>query len=496
LLNLIKISNIENSVLKIVNLIFLIFILLNFNRLYAHPYTLEWNFIELSNYFYGKNLFFDIEKYKIWQANTTFYSLIISIFYFITNDNLIIYARCLNIFILYLCIIQTFKNLNKNLLIPGILVLVLIIFNPIYNVYIFRIYPDILSICLFYLSLLFFWNKKTVNTYLFFSISTLIKPVVIIFSFIFLIKNFKDGKKFYENLAQVGLIILFSLLIYGMYVLFFEKTIFSNKVGSSYLNFNIYNSLNNFFRYFIYSFLLLGPLNLILFFKILNYKKNFDIIIVAAILTLVVFYFLKININYGELEFGFINSILGKKIWVLNIIILFMCNFYICFNIKNYNENSLIFFIFIFSLIILSFLIYRPAQRYIMYTYPLFIFYLIIFLEIKKININFLLICFTISFYLAVNFTQFYIQKQKTLIYDDIIKEIIDRNIIDETYPEILTGSHGFYFENFIRKVRNTEDKSSYKYIIISSKKCGDNNIISKKLKIFTYSYHICLTKK
>lgn len=496
MLNLIKISNIENSVLKIVNLIFLIFILLNFNRLYAHPYTLEWNFIELSNYFYGKNLFFDIEKYKIWQANTTFYSLIISIFYFITNDNLIIYARCLNIFILYLCIIQTFKNLNKNLLIPGILVLVLIIFNPIYNVYIFRIYPDILSICLFYLSLLFFWNKKTVNTYLFFSISTLIKPVVIIFSFIFLIKNFKDGKKFYENLAQVGLIILFSLLIYGMYVLFFEKTIFSNKVGSSYLNFNIYNSLNNFFRYFIYSFLLLGPLNLILFFKILNYKKNFDIIIVAAILTLVVFYFLKININYGELEFGFINSILGKKIWVLNIIILFMCNFYICFNIKNYNENSLIFFIFIFSLIILSFLIYRPAQRYIMYTYPLFIFYLIIFLEIKKININFLLICFTISFYLAVNFTQFYIQKQKTLIYDDIIKEIIDRNIIDETYPEILTGSHGFYFENFIRKVRNTEDKSSYKYIIISSKKCGDNNIISKKLKIFTYSYHICLTKK
>lgn len=55
MLNLIKISNIENSVLKIVNLIFLIFILLNFNRLYAHPYTLEWNFIELSNYFYGKN---------------------------------------------------------------------------------------------------------------------------------------------------------------------------------------------------------------------------------------------------------------------------------------------------------------------------------------------------------------------------------------------------------------------------------------------------------
>jgi hypothetical protein len=484
----------STSIISILpTIIFLFFILLNFNRLYSSPYTLEWNFIELSNYFSGKNLFFDIEKYKIWQANTTFYSLFISIFQFIPGDNFIFYARCLNLLVLYICIIKIFKNLNLNLFIPAAIILILIIFNPVYNIYFFRIYPDILSVCFFYLSLISFWEKKKLNTYLFFTISLLIKPVVIFFVIIFFINSNKINRILYENLVQVIQVVFFSLLIYSLYIFFFEKTIFSNNVGSSYLNFDLYNSLNNFFRYFIYSFLLLGPLSIIFFLKVLNLKKNFYIIILSLIITVIIFSYFKISSDYGELEYGFLTSILGTKINILNIIMLFMCIFLISFNIKNFNQYSFIFFMFLLSLIILSFFIYRPAQRYILYAYPLFVTYTYFFLiNSKKSKLNLLFLLSTFFFYLIINFSQFYIQKQKTLIIDDLVQEIKDKNYINYTYPGIVAGSHGFHFDDFIKRVKNTEDNIGYKYAILSQD-CTERSLIVKQFKIFFYSYSVCL---
>ena len=475
------------------SIIFLFFILLNFNRLYSHPYTLEWNFIELSNYFSGKNLFFNIEKYKVWQANTTFYPLFISIFQLIPGDNFIFYARCLNLLVLYICIIKIFKNLNLNLFIPGTIILTLIIFNPLYNVYFFRIYPDILSVSFFYLSLVSFWEKKKFNTFLFFVISLLIKPVVILFAIIFFVNSTKINIILYKNLVQIIVLVFFSLLIYSLYIFFFEKIIFSNRVGLSYLKFDIYNSLNSFFRYFIYSFVLLGPLNIIFFIKVFNLKKNLKLILYSGIMTVFIFSYFKINLDYGELEYGFLSSILGTKVNILNIIMLFMCIFLILFNIKNFNQYSFIFFMFLLSIIILSFLIYRPAQRYIMYAYPLFIVYIYFFLENSNKNkLNLLFLLSTFIFYLIINVSQFYIQKQKTLIIGDLVQEIKSKNYIKHTYPGIVAGSHGFYFEDFIKKVENTEDNSRYKYVILSQD-CGERSLIVKQFKIYFYSYSVCL---
>ena len=79
--NNIQKSNIKNSYFFIFFLF--IFFLINFTRLYSGTYNLEWYFIELSKYFNNDNYFFDIFLFKQNQANTTFYSLILSLFNFL-----------------------------------------------------------------------------------------------------------------------------------------------------------------------------------------------------------------------------------------------------------------------------------------------------------------------------------------------------------------------------------------------------------------------------
>ena len=152
--------NFVSSNIQIISLLFFVFIIINCLRLYVHPYTLEWNFIELSNYFVGTNNFFDISKFKVWQANTTFYSLIISIFNFVPEKFFLFLARCLNLLLLYFCILHIAKNFSENFKLSFLIIVSLIILNPVYNTYIFRIYPDILSACCFYLALSFYYQKK------------------------------------------------------------------------------------------------------------------------------------------------------------------------------------------------------------------------------------------------------------------------------------------------------------------------------------------------
>jgi hypothetical protein len=148
---------------------------------------------------------------------------------------------------------------------------------------------------------------------------------------------------------------------------------------------------------------------------------------------------------------------------------------------------------FLLSLIILSFFIYRPAQRYILYAYPLFVTYTYFFLiNSKKSKLNLLFLLSTFFFYLIINFSQFYIQKQKTLIIDDLVQEIKDKNYINYTYPGIVAGSHGFHFDDFIKRVKNTEDNIGYKYAILSQD-CTERSLIVKQFKIFFYSYSVCL---
>ena len=495
--------NFVSSNIQIISLLFFVFIIINCLRLYVHPYTLEWNFIELSNYFVGTNNFFDISKFKVWQANTTFYSLIISIFNFVPEKFFLFLARCLNLLLLYFCILHIAKNFSENFKLSFLIIVSLIILNPVYNTYIFRIYPDILSACCFYLALSFYYQKKMFQTYSFFLISVLIKPVAIIFSFMFLLANYKKlkfNKKTFIQFANVSFLVFFSLSIYLLFIFGFEKIIFSNKVGSSYLDFNIYNSMTNFFRYLIYSFLLLGPFNLILFFMIIkkiNFKNNFFLILLSFFFSSIIVTFFNINSSYGELNLGFINSIIGKKINFINIIILFFANLTIFLSYHNFKKYRFILLLFLFSLLILSIFIHRPAQRYIMYIYPIFVLYVTLLIDFKKksfIKISF--ISLTILFYLTVNFLQFYVQQQKIIVFEELFLEIKNKKLVNDTYPGILAGSHGHYFYNYLMKVHNTEDHGSYKYKITTSNNCNNkNSLILKNLNSSFYNFKVCLNK-
>ena len=73
-----------------------------------------------------------------------------------------------------------------------------------------------------------------------------------------------------------------------------------------------------------------------------------------------------------------------------------------------------------------------------------------------------------------------------------MVQDIKSKNYIKNTYPGIVAGSHGFYFEDFIKKVENTEDNSRYKYVILSQD-CGERSLIVKQFKIYFYSLSVCL---
>lgn len=489
---------------RITLFILLFFIFINFPRLWMDFYTLEWNFIELANFFNQKNDYFSIERYKIWQANNIVYPKILSLLNFDLSDRIFIFiCRTLNLFLVIFCIFRFLKSKFIDERVKQLIIFSLI-FLPILNVYIFRIYPDLISVSFFYLTILSLIEKKLFQFSIFFLISIFIKPIAIIFSPVLLFLsfdwNYKNLNKLYfsKDIIKTSSIIFFLVFLYFFYLIFYEKIIFSNQVGSSYLNFDVFNSINNFFRYFIYILIILFPFVINTFITIYRdvlimklYKVLFSSLALAGALSLAI----NLNSGYGELNFGYIDnyfqnySFLISFFLVFNIFLLF---FYSLFQLGF--QKSKFLYLFIFSLLILSIFIYRPAQRYFLYFLPFFYYFIFNNFKISHFIKEKFFLYFCLFAYSLVSLGQLYVQYEKTIVNGEVVNFLSQENMIDTTYPGDIRGSHGHLFLNYLKNVKNTELKEDTIYsVTVNSCKKDDLFFVSKTI-LFS-NYQICVKK-
>ena len=84
-------------------IVFIFFILINLARFNFEPFNLEWYFTEYAKYFHDDNYYFTKDIYRENQANTSFYSFLISIalWFNLTDSNLMLVLRIFNIVFLF-----------------------------------------------------------------------------------------------------------------------------------------------------------------------------------------------------------------------------------------------------------------------------------------------------------------------------------------------------------------------------------------------------------
>ena len=492
--NNIQKSNIKNSYFFIFFLFF--FFLINFTRLYSGTYNLEWYFIELSKYFNNDNYFFDIFLFKQNQANTTFYSLILSLFNFLapTYEAKTVLFRFINfipLIVLFFFIYTKNKiNYEKNTQI-----LLLIMFCPIVTVYSFRIYPDFLSATLTWISLIALINKNTNISIITFVLSFLIKPVSIIVFPIFILFFFK---KFKEN--RIKLIFkyaFFTIITYIIYFLYNEKIIFGSYYESTYLKLDLLGALSNFFRYYNYIVLLCMP---IISYPIVNYLKNenftfkklYKLLTLTTLLTAaysIYFY------NNGEMNYGYIDKLIKNQylLYLINFIsILAGIVFFIIF-IKN-KKYKMLFLTFLGCLLFLSILITRPTQRYLIYLLPILFFLIIELYKDKQKYIKISLILYILLFSI-ISYGQKLVQ-QKTLDSTDVIMTYLtEKKLIEDTHPGQIYHSRGYLFEKYLLNEIKLKNQLSYYYQITDCKN-DSNHMIMKKISIYNINIKkLCLIK-
>ena len=306
---------------------------------------------------FDKNYYFDIHLFKQNQANTTFYSLLASVVnnFLISFKEKLIFFRILNILIFFILLYFFYKTIKISLEEKS-QILSLILFCPIITIYAFRIYPDFISICISWLSIIFLLNEKKKISILLFCLSFLLKPVaIVIFPFLIFVifKKFKYKKKF-ENYLLIFYYIFFLLVTYTLYFFLFEQIIFNEYYKTTYYNFNFYNTFLNFFYYYNYSILLIFPfiIYLLIFFFIKN-KISISEILYLTIIALLLSSFLKFHLfNNGEMNYGYINKLL-INIYIVYFLIftntfLGIFLFYIFYKEKKIKIVFLVFFICLF----------------------------------------------------------------------------------------------------------------------------------------------------
>jgi hypothetical protein len=477
-----------------------LFLILNAKRLTLGITNFEWTFFELANYFNNNNNIFDISLFKSIQANSTFYSLILcglkkitAIFYIEKNNLLIVYRGATILFLFYLLYkIHISQILNKN---EKYILTFLILFIPSYSIYYYKIYPDALSFIFSYLSILqLLENKKKITLpVIFYSISILLKPVAIILYPLFILIMHK--KKF--NLL---LFLLLTILPYIIYMILFEKIIFSGPMSSIYYNFGLTNVFVNFFRYISYSFTILGPTLIYVVYLILKNKKKINLIpkiIIFSLLSLLISLFLKSYSDQGEMNFGPFDSILTEKfIFFTNFCIIFLIFFFFYevffFSSKRNKILSILFFLLV---LILSILIFRPTQRYLIYILPI-IFYLISNILIKNISIKKLIVLLAVNFvyYSTINEFQYYVQKKKEILQNEIILYLNINNILNKSNPDTILHSNGLYFLNYIKNKKDFT-YSKLEYTIKEGCLAEQGTIKRFNTKILHKDYCIYITK-
>jgi len=473
--------------INLIILIYLFYIFFNFTSLFSDTHNLEWVFIELGKYYKDKAYYFDFIKFENYQANTFFYSKLLSfiIHDFLFNYDYVAFLRLINFIFLSSLFYLILKNDDSDYKLS--LIFLIFIFNPIFNTYMFRIYPDVLSIISAFFSLILLQKSskiKKIFSIILVAISFLLKPISIILSPIFLYAIFNKG----ENRNKFILLVFFSLSIFLslLILIFFQEKIITGSINSAYLKFDYKQSIYNFFSYLNYISLILLPLTIYYLINS-NLKTNFFF----YLLSIINFFVIKNFYNdMGEMNYGFLSIIFDKILFFDEIILITNCVLTSILLIKllDRKNDRTIFYLCLISIFMLSILIYRPAQRYILYILPFIIYYAFYkseFVKIKKFNYVF----FSFIIYFSIlntglKFNQFLNNKA----YSNIIVFLEKENILKETDPGILFHSKGYLFKDYILN----KNFKQLKYVVDV---CNLNpRVYVYKVKIFEYTLKkICI---
>ena len=465
--------------------IFAFFFHLLFIKFY--PVNFEFSFSEGAKYLYD----FDtkvIDNYFFNQANTFVFSVIIGLVdKVLFIDDTLISARLLSAtsYLFFgLGFIKIFKFYKIKLSITFFILYFLL--NPLIWTYGHRGIPDLFATSLaFYTfsNFLFLKNSQSIKNYSNFfllGISISIKPFCIIYlALIFLIELNRSILLVIKNYfllfftSSLIPILYFSLIKinFGFYLI---PDKFSTEV--SFLKGGFFN---NFFGYLIILSLFILPLSFKK--KFINFK-NF-LIVIFILFPLSFFLGSVIHSPQAELNFGFLNNLVGNQpIFLIGVVSLLIFCLYVYDYLKvNYPSKNranidfliiVIFYIFILSLT-------RPSQRYLITILPLIMIFFLTnsnYLKNKMIFIpvGLLYICFNII--LSVNF---YLNSS---INENIIKHLLKKDILKKTIPgPLYPHSYHYFFSE--------EDKF---YVITTDPK---NHIKKFKKNIFFLEKKFYLSK-
>lgn len=152
--------------------------------------------------------------------------------------------------------------------------------------------------------------------------------------------------------------------------------------------------------------------------------------------------------------------------------------------------------------IALSFIIYRPAQRYLLYVLPFLILSSAQMLKNYEKNIRGKLtksiLFLSLIYFSVINIGQALIQKKKYQINNEFYKEIVASKLINIVHPGAIEHSHGIYFENYLTNKKELFDYSKFIYVI-KDEGCPNSvsNLPMVQTTIYKYiDYELCLIKQ
>jgi len=191
----------------------------------------------------------------------------------------------------------------------------------------------------------------------------------------------------------------------------------------------------------------------------------------------------------GELNFSYLDKFLNSTtLKIINFFFLFLTTLITYYFLKNNNNlYKSIYLLYLFIFIICSLLIYRPALRYGLYIYPIYIILISIFLnQFYSKNKIYIFLMFNFIYFFIINYLQFVNAQNKYLINEKTARYIINNKLVDFTHPGIIGGSHGYLFKNY-----NLTRYDSNKYLYYITDLCSEKN-----LKYFYHlNYKICILK-
>ncbi len=490
---------IKNKTLYLIFItIFLHVIFINF-----HPVNFEYIFFEAHNFVndnFNKDIALNFFKQ---QANTFFFSFIVSCFSFVFPFIKPIYIGKAISILSYLFIGLSIINiLSKNKSITdhdkfGFILLFLLVTNPIIWVFGYRSTPDLISMAigLYGFSIFYIFEQKKKDILLFcipsflIGFATALKPIVGIYLIASIsILEIKFTKKFLKKLFLISIaysiipIFYFSLVYINFK--FFLFTDYYKEVLSVVDNSSKY--LSNFILYTSFLFICLLP---IISGALINLLKNLKILwlLINVFVILLVFFsgnqFLSLSV---EMSFGLFDKFLNTDILrgVLCVISYIFVLFLLCELKKLYKNKDLknIKLLFVGVIYILIISASLASQRYLIVIVPLF--YLIFkYYYNNKINYLFVaIICIPANIILIGN------QYLTGSLSFQIIQKIKQEKMIDKVCVGAI-GSHvSHYFTLEDRLPKNCVLKDFH---IINGINSGSIYSVKDKFLILNKSYSV-----